>query len=231
MTVLLRDILFSTDGSASRCVVIPERDEELGVRLNVASLGTDARIIAARTLNLQLEDALPGVGVHSFRVAEISRAIGIQLGFSTEEVVELFLGGLYHDLGKLTNIELYSDGNWTLTPEQRKVVIKHPTEGARILEGVESPEVLLLIERHHEKFDGSGYADSLCGREMPLIQQVIPVADAFSAMTDRRKYDIRRYSTRKAVQEICSGSGRAYNPRVVCAFVRVMCRESPVTQP
>jgi HD-GYP domain-containing protein (c-di-GMP phosphodiesterase class II) len=75
-----------------------------------------------------------------------------------------------------------------------------------------------LIRHHHEKFDGTGYPKGLKGEEIPLGSRIISVADAFEAMVADRIYR-PSLGLAKALEEIKTGRGTHFDPRVVDAFL------------
>ena len=77
-----------------------------------------------------------------------------------------------------------------------------------------------MIRHHHENYDGSGYPDGLCSEDIPQGARIVAVADSFDAMTTSRVY--QPASTQQdAFQEIVSGAGTRYDPKVVEAFQAV----------
>jgi putative two-component system response regulator len=76
-----------------------------------------------------------------------------------------------------------------------------------------------IAATHHERWDGSGYPRGLKGEEIPLAGRIVAVADVFDALSSDRPYR-PRLSIREAQAWITEGSGRAFDPDVVEAFVR-----------
>jgi response regulator RpfG family c-di-GMP phosphodiesterase len=106
---------------------------------------------------------------HGRRVAEHARSVAQRMGLSDNEVQNVMLAGLLHDIGKLgLPDELLSKPFNTLTGEQRALVMKHPLIGQNILMGIEKfKEAAVLVRHHHECYDGSGYPDHLTGIAIP----------------------------------------------------------------
>lgn len=73
--------------------------------------------------------------------------------------------------------------------------------------------------RHHERWDGAGYPDGLAGEEIPLAARVVAVADVFDAMTTLRVYQ-DALPVNVAIGKITAGSGHAFDPDVVAAFMK-----------
>lgn len=165
---------------------------------------------------------------HSQRVAVYSHAIARHLGLVSAEVDLVELAAKVHDVGKIRigDSVLLKPGR--LTPEERLVMETHPRLGFDILQPFsEYSRVRELVLTHHERYDGKGYPNGILARGLPLIAQVIPVADSLDAMTSARAYRGAR-SWGSAIDELRRGAGTQWNPQVVAAAVAVFAQE-PVT--
>jgi HD-GYP domain-containing protein (c-di-GMP phosphodiesterase class II) len=94
----------------------------------------------------------------------------------------------------------------------------HTVIGERIMAAAPAlKEAARLVRASHERFDGSGYPDSLCGEEIPLGARIIAVCDAYDAMVSKRPYR-SRMSPEVALEEIRRCAGTQFDPHVVDAF-------------
>jgi HD-GYP domain-containing protein (c-di-GMP phosphodiesterase class II) len=94
----------------------------------------------------------------------------------------------------------------------------HSAEGARIVGKFgRLREAVPIIRHHHERWDGSGYPDSLAGDAIPLEAAIVGLADAWDAMTTDRPYH-RALTETEALSEIRAGRGTQFAPVVVDAF-------------
>ena len=131
---------------------------------------------------------------------------------------------LLHDIGKIGIPESILNKAGKLLPEEIKLIEKHPSLGAEILEPIkEFKAVSLGVKYHHERYDGKGYPYGLIGEKIPLIATIISVADAYDAMTSDRPY---RKGLEKAVaiKEIIANKNKQFNPLVVDAFLEAVYR-------
>lgn len=161
---------------------------------------------------------------HSVRVSILSTEVARELSLSEQEIEDIRVAALLHDVGKLDvsidvirKVGKLEDDEW----EQLK---KHPEHGANIVEqmgGMLSNAVPIILF-HHEQFNGKGYYGR-SGEQIPLGARIIAVADAFDAMTTDRPYQKAR-QTWEALEIIEKGSGEHFDPRVVSAFSEVMRR-------
>lgn len=142
-------------------------------------------------------------------------------------VQDLKIASLLHDIGKIGLREGVLNKKGFLDNDEREEVQKHPLVGSSILNQVdEFHEPILGVKYHHERYDGKGYPEGLKGNKIPLIAQVIAVADTYDAMTSDRPY--RRGMSRKQVlQEIRKNRGKQFSPTVVDAFLR-LCKEGKI---
>jgi two-component system cell cycle response regulator len=98
-------------------------------------------------------------------------------------------------------------------------VRQHAVLGERILSSVPSLRgVARIVRCTHERWDGSGYPDSLAGERIPLASRVIAACDAYAAMCSDRAYRPTRHSG-EALAELRRESGRQFDPAVVAALL------------
>ncbi len=161
---------------------------------------------------------------HSSRVAEYAEAIAREMGLDGPAVGVVQVAGLLHDVGKIGIRDELLSKRGSLTPEEWEVMRRHPVLGYEILEPVPIAEDVKMAVRHsHERWDGTGYPDGLAGDRIPLAARIIAVADAYEALVTDRPYR-RARSPLQAVEEIRREAGRAFDPAVVHAFLRVLGR-------
>jgi HD-GYP domain-containing protein (c-di-GMP phosphodiesterase class II) len=187
----------------------------------------NARLYAAQRLTfLQTVTVLaeaverrdPYTGGHVRRVVDYAVAIGRRLGLGAEELEELRLAAVLHDIGKIATPDQVLSKPARLTPDETRVMRRHPVDGAEIVLPIAQLRALLGgIRHHHERLDGLGYPDGLRGEEIPLLARIIAVADTYDAMTTDRPYR-RGHPAPEAMAEIERESGRQFCPQVVAAF-------------
>ena len=90
-------------------------------------------------------------------------------------------------------------------------------------------EVGLIVRSHHERWDGSGYPDGLCGEDIPWEARIIACCDAWNAMRTDRTYR-KALSYELAVGEMVSNAGRQFDPRVVEVLLQIIEHEADRTQ-
>ena len=163
---------------------------------------------------------------HSKRVSEICQEIASNMNFEKDDISQIGIAGLVHDIGKIGIDENILNKPGRLCNEERDEIEKHPERGWRILNStIEFSELSKFILEHHEKWDGSGYPKGLKGEEISIEARIITVADSYDAMTSERSYR-NGISKEEAVEEIKRYSGSQFDPQIAKIFVeRVLCRE------
>ena len=127
--------------------------------------------------------------IHTVGVCLISIIIGIKAQFTEEQLHELILCSIFHDIGKITIPEELLNKQGRLTEDELEEIRSHTTLGYSLLSQTQLPEhVSLCALYHHERFDGSGYPDHLTGQKIPFYARYVAIADVYYAMTSKRPY-------------------------------------------
>ena len=161
-------------------------------------------------------------GGHVERVTLYAVATGAALGLGAEELRSLAVAGLLHDVGKIGIPDHVLTKPGRLTDDEYRVMQRHPTIGAAILES--SPflaEAVPGVLHHHERWDGGGYPNGLTGEDISLEGRILAVVDAYDAMVTTRPYRERRPAG-AAVEELRRCAGTQFDPGVVDAFLESM---------
>lgn len=173
------------------------------------------------TLSNAIDARDPYTAGHSERVAEISVEIGKNLGLTKEQLSNLELSALFHDIGKLGVPDEILLKPGKLNDVEFKKIKEHPTIGFSILKNVDFlGSALTAILHHHERFSGGGYPDGIANKEIPLEARIIAVADTYDAITSDRPYR-KGLSHEEAVSEIIKSSNTQLDPDVVEAFLGI----------
>jgi response regulator RpfG family c-di-GMP phosphodiesterase len=164
---------------------------------------------------------------HSQRVRSSSIALARALGFSRREVRQIGLAAALHDIGKVAIPETILNKPGPLTPDEWLAIQAHPVTGENILRPIiRNPAILSAIRGHHERLDGRGYPDGLCGEQIPVFARLIAVADNFDAITS-----VRPYRAAMTLSEACAimrqASGSALEPLYVEVFLRRVIERQP----
>jgi len=156
--------------------------------------------------------------LHSIRVSEICELIAINMNFNKDDVNQIKIAGLMHDIGKMGIDEKILNKPQSLNSDEWKEIRRHPEIGYRILSSSnEFSEIAEYVLKHHERWDGNGYPRGFKGEEISLQARIIAVADAYDAMTSDRTYR-KGLSVEEAINEIKKCSGTQFDPYIVRIF-------------
>lgn len=194
--------------------IVRERDAA-----NAALQKVLLQTIEAVALTVEKRD--PYTAGHQQRVAALAVAIAEEMGLDGQRIEGIRIGGLIHDIGKITVPAEYLARPGSLSEAEFLVIRAHPEVGHEIMKGVESPWPLsLMILQHHERLDGSGYPHGLKGDGILLEARILAVADVVEAMASHRPYR-PALGLEPALAEIRAGRGVRFDARVVDACMRL----------
>lgn len=127
---------------------------------------------------------------HSVNVAVLSVLIGVEHGMSHSELLNLGMSAILHDIGKVFIDKDILNKPDKLTPDEFKIMRKHPYDGYSLLkESYEVPtNVYVTILQHHERYDGLGYPNALSGEDILRSARIISVCDVYDALISKRPY-------------------------------------------
>ena len=159
-------------------------------------------------------------GNHVLRMSHYSRLIARAAGLGDAVAEMLFLAAAMHDIGKIGTPDYVLLKPGKLNAQEWEIMQKHVTMGAEIIG--DHPDELLAMARtvalsHHEKWDGTGYPLGLKGKDIPVVGQIVAIADVFDALTSSRPYK-EPWPMEQAIQTILDGGDRHFDPELIPAF-------------
>lgn len=173
-------------------------------------------------------------GEHTLHVQSITKkllerldAISDKYKFTRESIETISTVSALHDIGKYFIPSEILNKPGKLTDEEWEIMKSHTVQGDAFLEkiNVKNSEKFMDLARqiaryHHERYDGKGYPDGLCGDEIPIAAQVVSIADVYDALTSDRCYK-KAYSHDKAIEMISSGRCGVFNPLLVRCLIDI----------
>ena len=158
---------------------------------------------------------------HSQNVANLATAIAEEMKLSKEKVQAAYWAGMVHDIGKLLIPLEIINKKGKLTDEEYTLIKKHPVLGYKALSISDSlKKVSNYVLHHHERWDGRGYPEGLKGCEIPLISQILQLADSWDAMRSKRAYR-EPLSRDEAIREVIENIGSQFSPEVAKVFLKM----------
>jgi putative two-component system response regulator len=165
---------------------------------------------------------------HIERVAKYARWLAEALEWPVENLRFLEFGARLHDIGKIVVPDHILKKPGHLTEEEWNLMKQHPVAGANILRSIKHLQpAISYVLYHHERWDGSGYPEGLCEREIPIEGRLLAIADVYDALTTARPYhsahprdEVVRYMTLRA--------GTYFDPDLVPIFVEALEQQSRV---
>lgn len=193
-------------------------------------MDTARDVFSGDTINNYLSEDLNAGLMHAICVSDLAGKLARELGLSEEEVQEIALAGMLHDIGKLKiSRYIYGRQEDTMQIEETRYIRRHAQLGEQILrqEGF-SDNICNMVLYHHENYDGSGYPFNLQGEEIPLGARILRVCDVFAALISDRPYrkafDINT-AIRLLIDEV-----KNFDMRVFLAFQSVIHNQSTVEE-
>jgi GAF domain-containing protein len=161
-------------------------------------------------------------GEHSQAVLDLAVRVAERLGLDRRAMDQIRQAALLHDIGKIAIPDAILNKPGPLTLEECEVMRTHPIIGEGIVSTARGLEELAPVLRaEHERWDGGGYPDGLCGEQIPLASRITFVCDAYHAMTSTRPYRAA-LSAEAAREQIAAGAGTQFCPASAGALLDVL---------
>jgi PAS domain S-box-containing protein/putative nucleotidyltransferase with HDIG domain len=181
-----------------------------------------------KTLNDSIETMVkivemrdPYTAGHQRKVADLATAIAEEMKFGENEIEQLKMAAIIHDIGKIYVPSDILNKPGKLSEIELQLIRSHSQYGHDIVTGMNCPcSVSQAILQHHERLDGSGYPNRLRGEDTLLEAKILAVADVVEAIASHRPYRPAR-GVNVALEEISKNKGKLYDPDVVDACLKL----------
>ena len=176
--------------------------------------------VAALSKAFEMKDKY--TSIHALGVAVIAEHITKKLGWPENKVVDIYMAGELHDIGKIAvPMEILSKPA-KLNKSEYAIIQEHPQKCFDILSKIKFPSPLSeAVYQHHERLDGSGYPRGLKGNEVIMEARILAVADVLEAMTSHRPYRAA-LGLDKTLAELKRGAGEIYDRHIVEIAVQLV---------
>ncbi len=158
---------------------------------------------------------------HSMRVTLYSIILAKELKVPFNQLEQIEMAGLLHDIGKIAIPQAILCKPGKLTDEEFLVMKTHPENSQKLIQSIKRlQEVSPGMKHHHERWDGRGYPDRLEGENIPYHARIIAIADTYDAMTSTRSYR-KALDHEVAIGEIQKCAGAQFDPVLAQKFVEI----------
>jgi two-component system, cell cycle response regulator len=213
-------LLPSEAGSTKEAMQLADRRMYANKASERASAGSQSRDV----LVTALRERQPQLAEQAVDVAELALAVVEELGMEAEQRDETYRAAQLHETGKMAIPDAILSKPGPLEESEWEFVRQHTLIGERIIASAAAlVPVARLVRSSGERWDGSGYPDSLRGEQIPLGSRVVAVCEAYAAMVSERPYSVAMRHSR-ALEELRRGAGSQFDPDVVAAFEQVAAR-------
>ncbi|MGM5487609.1 MAG: HD domain-containing phosphohydrolase [Nanobdellota archaeon] len=179
-----------------------------------------------RMMNNKLPYVLPHQETARDHLRGLWDVVGIQLyeeyyGTINEDLerFELLEASSFHDIGKLAIPERIRNKTGRLTAKEKEKVREHPTVGARMMRALKGYERAAdIIQDHHEYYDGSGYPEGKCGKEIHPGARLLCPVETFLGYTHYKPYRGEGMPYVDAIQRLKEDMDK-FDPPVIDAYV------------
>lgn len=180
----------------------------------------------SRAVNRSIVEAMEKVnrahddetGSHIRRVSAYCGLLAREIGLPRKMVQDIERFASLHDVGKIAVPERILRKQGALTEEEFNEMKLHTLKGWRIIQGLSlGPVAENIIHYHHEKWDGNGYPEGLCGEQIPIEARILALADVYDALRQKRIYK-PGYTHEHACSLIIAGAGRHFDPELINRF-------------
>jgi putative nucleotidyltransferase with HDIG domain len=162
---------------------------------------------------------------HAYQTADIAAMIARNLKLNQRQIDLIHIGAHLHDIGKIGIPDSILKKPGPLTSHEWEIIKQHPVIGANIVKPIsffnKKNGIKDIVLHHHERYDGGGYPHALKGESIPLGARIVTLADAFSAMLQKRPYK-NQLSFDQAVEEVFTNTYTQFCPHVVNAFCKIL---------
>ena len=158
--------------------------------------------------------------LHSVDVCIYSVITAKALNINNNDIYELALAAILHDVGKCKIPLSILNKPGKLTTEEFEVMKHHSIKGFEIvgqMPGI-SERIARVICQHHEKWDGSGYPLGLKNYDIELWARIISISDVYDALTANRVYR-KRFMPHEAAEYLMANNESQFDPRILQSFI------------
>ncbi len=158
---------------------------------------------------------------------ELAGLLAKRFDLSKDTIDRLKIAVLLYDIGNTMLPKEILRKTEPLTDEDIASIKQHPVIAAReILKPISNiADVIPIIEKHHENWDGTGYPSRISGEAIPIESQIILILDAYFALLEKRPYR-EAMSSDEAIKQIEQDINRKWSDKLAHEFIGIMRNEA-----
>lgn len=163
----------------------------------------------------------PSLYHHSVNVAVLATAVGMSLGYNRTQLINLGIGAMLHDIGKVSLPEELLQKTERWTDKEKEIAKQHTMLGFNLLRKQHDISLLSahVCLQHHERLNGSGYPQGLSGKQIHEFAQIVGLCDIYDSLTSPRPWR-KRYMPQDAVEYLFGSGGTLFEHHLVSAFIK-----------
>lgn len=199
----------------------PERSRQDAERL---ALALTRKMIddGPSCIRLLTESAGDKSALHAVNVSVLALLLGKALALKEEDLVELGVGALLHDVGKLELPETARHADADMAPADAALYRSHVALGVTRAQKMGlSKGAMLVLAMHHERADGAGFPRRLPGAQMTLPARIVALVNRYDGLCNPH-WPSRAITPHEAVARLFAREKDAYEPSLLASFVRLV---------
>ncbi|GEB30656.1 MULTISPECIES: HD-GYP domain-containing protein [Brevibacillus] len=163
----------------------------------------------------------PSLYHHSVNVAVLATAVGMSIGYNRTQLMNLGVGAMLHDIGKVSLPEELLQKKERWNAEEQEIAKQHTTLGFNLLRKQHDISLMSahVCLQHHERLNGSGYPQGLVGKQIHEFAQIVGICDIYDSLTSPRPWR-KRYMPQDAVEYLLGSGGHLFEHHLVNAFIK-----------
>jgi len=178
-----------------------------------------AEVISLDVINLHSYDDY--TYCHSVNVAVLATIVGMGMNYTSDQLRDLCVAGIFHDMGKLSIDKNILNKEEKLTNEEYCIIKEHPQKSYDFFADKWniSSAVKMGVLCHHENENGTGYPLGLTGNRIHPFAKIIHVVDVYDALSSKRPYK-KAYAFSEALEYLMGGSTTMFDEKIVNVFMQ-----------
>ena len=160
---------------------------------------------------------------HALRSSVLATVFGRHLGLDEKDLVSLATGVLLADIGKTRISRKLLNSTEEISNSDKILLHSHVELGVELLakDNTVDHSTLVIVETHHERFNGSGYPYGLVGAEIPFFGQIAGLVDVFDAITNKKSYG-KHMTPAQAMDWLFSQKGKLFSSKLIEDFIQAI---------